>query len=199
MKKINRNYIIGISILSVFLLLTYAHHLYKPTLITRKVTLKTNPKYDFKTYKGVQYWIDLSFNEIKGNLEISGTYYQYLEHPLFLKEVKKDSVVTITYTNNFIRQLSKDGHNYMDPIASEYHWEQNAMFARILFFVALLTCLIPFLFQKIMDEDTFLTISKNFGAIIFVILVLTGLITYSFIDPKFINSDWTKYPIEKRR
>jgi hypothetical protein len=199
MKKIIRNYIFGISIFSVLILLTYVHDLYKPKLITKELTLKTDPKYDYISNKGTRYWIDLTFYELKDKLEISGTYYQYLEHPRFLKEIRKDSVVTVTYSDDFIKQLSKSGHKYMDPDASTYHGEQNALFARILFIAALLTCLIPFLFRKVMEEETFLTVTKNFGALIIGVLILTGLITAMFIDVRFIEADWTKYPIEKRR
>lgn len=201
MNTLNKNYVVGISIISFLVFLTYLNEILRPhrKFITRTVVLKADPKYDFKTYKGSDYWIDLYFYGTEDKFEIGGGFYQYLNHPIFLKEVKKDSTITITYADGFIEQLSKNNFDYIDREASLKHIAKNTLSARVIFITALITTLLPFLFRKIINEDTFLSISKNFGVIIIVILIITCFVTCQYIGPKYLDATWTKYPVERRR
>jgi hypothetical protein len=201
MDKILKNYRVGIIVFSVLLLLTYTNRLVKSNkeTVSKTVTLKSDPKYDYKTYKGTSYWIDMNFYEIADKLVIQGVYYQYLNHPKFLKEILKDTTVTIIFSNDNIIQISKNGFDYLEPEASKIHWEQNANFARILFLTALLTYLIPYLFRHKIGEKRFLALTKKIGLFIISIVVIVGLCASWFFDNNILNSDWTKYPLEKRR
>lgn len=121
MKNYNRGYLIGVVFFSLLLFSTYVRPLFPKKPITRQVTLKADPVYDYRANKGVRYWVSLVFYEMTGKFEISGTNYQYLDHPEFLREIKKDTTVTITYSENYIMQLSKYGYTYIDSVTSEYH------------------------------------------------------------------------------
>jgi hypothetical protein len=201
MERKLKNYRFGIILFSILILLTYLGRLVRPyqKIITKTVTLKQDPKYDYKTYKGTLYWINMYFYEIEDKMEIAGVYYCYLNHPKFLKEILKDTTVTIVYSGDNITQISKNGFDYLEPETSRNHWEQNANFTRILFLTALLTCLIPYLFRHKIGEERFIALTKNFALLIIPILIVVGLFASLFFDSNVSDADWTKYPVEKRK
>lgn len=199
MKTYSRGYLIGVLVFSFFIIFSYVFQLSQSKLVTRQVTLKTNPVYDYSVNKGVRYWVALSFYEMDGKFEISGANYQYLDHPEFLREIKKDTVVTVIYSDRNIVQLSKYGYTFIDSVTSKYHMRQNVLFANVLFTSGLCTCLLIFLLRKVMNVRLFLLISKYFLGVLFCVLFITYLIASYYIDDRFISSSWTQWPLEKRK
>lgn len=169
-------------------------------LITKNVTLATCPKYDFFSgTKGSRYWIELNFIEFPEKLEISGFDYAYLNHPLFVEQLKKDSIISISYSDGWIRQLSKNGKTFMDPVASKNSSVQNMKAALLIFIVGFIFCLIIALVSYIIPEKHFLILMKHFGKIIFSLLIITMFIISLVFKSSDIDAGWTKYPVKNRR